>query len=103
SSVVICASPRLFARRLAGSIVRHSTRRPRIAACTASEAAVVVLPTPPHPTQTTTRCLDNSSSRLMVERVLAGRRRGRSVLSERAVLRGARRAGYDNVLHHRIS
>ena len=46
-----CSSdrPRLLARRLAGSIVRHSVRRPSIAARSAIAAEVVVLPTPPEP------------------------------------------------------
>ena len=47
SSVVIRARPRLLARRLAGSMVRHSTRWPRRAAARPSAAAMVVLPTPP--------------------------------------------------------
>src|SRR5256886_3602257 len=46
-------SPRLFARRRAGSMVRTSARLPSMAAPSARAAAVVVLPTPPEPTQQT--------------------------------------------------
>ena len=50
-------SPSASRRRCAGSTVRTAVRRPRRAAATARAAAVVVLPTPPLPTQRTTSAL----------------------------------------------
>src|SRR5690242_4402782 len=47
--------PSAWASRLAGSMVRTTTVRPYSAARNAIAAAVVVLPTPPAPQQTTTR------------------------------------------------
>src|SRR4051812_17646080 len=55
ASVFISESPRLSARRRAGSMVRHSVRLPAMAAPSPKAAAVVVLPTPPQPTQRITR------------------------------------------------
>ncbi len=46
--------PSALARRLAGSMVTTSERRPRRAPSIASTAALVVLPTPPLPQHTTT-------------------------------------------------
>jgi hypothetical protein len=48
-------SPSEFASRRAGSMVRMSVLRPSIAARSPSVAEIVVLPTPPEPTQATTR------------------------------------------------
>ena len=50
-SLSSCSSPSAFASRLAGSIVTTATLSPRAAIPTAIAAEVVVLPTPPAPTQ----------------------------------------------------
>src|SRR5580698_6855749 len=55
ASVFISSMPRLCERRRAGSIVRQRTRLPRRAAARPRAAVVVVLPTPPQPTQRMTR------------------------------------------------
>ncbi len=60
ASSVMASSPRLLARRLAGSMVRQITRLPVRAMARASAAEVVVLPTPPQPTQRTTFFLSSS-------------------------------------------
>ena len=49
------ASPSELASRRAGSIVTTATRAPSAAAPIATAAAMVVLPTPPEPAQTTIR------------------------------------------------
>src|SRR5687767_5322136 len=58
------SSPSESARRFAGSIVTTATLRPRSAIPIASAAAVVVLPTPPGPAQTTMRRPSRTSSTL---------------------------------------
>jgi hypothetical protein len=74
ASVVDQDRPRLWASLRAGSIVRHSTRFPRRAAATAKAAEVVVFPTPPQPTESTTRRPSSKDARdgaSVIEAVLA--------------------------------
>ena len=54
--------PSACSRRCAGSIVSTSTRRPAMAACSASAADVVVLPTPPEPHATISLALRSTSA-----------------------------------------
>src|SRR5918992_4899555 len=64
------SSPSESASRFAGSIVTTATFRPRSAIPIASAAAVVVLPTPPDPAQTTIRLPSSSGSTDVITRTV---------------------------------